>query len=92
MIYSLNQEQGGPWTTSLTWETSLNHIWEELWLYQNIDQEREKNLLFENKVVLICKTLSFFAQGCFMPSLVVIGPAVLEKKIFEFRQCIFAIS
>ena len=26
-----------------------------------------------------------------MPSLVEIGPAVLEKYIFEFRQCIFPI-
>ena len=27
-----------------------------------------------------------------MPSLVEIGPVVLEKKIFKFRQCILAIS
>ena len=27
-----------------------------------------------------------------MPSLVEIGSVVLEKKIFKFRQCIFAIS
>ena len=27
-----------------------------------------------------------------MPSLVEIGPVVVEKKIFKFRQCIFAIS
>ena len=33
-----------------------------------------------------------FTQGCFVPSLVEIGSVVLEKKIFEFRQCIFAIS
>ena len=32
-----------------------------------------------------------FTQGCFVPNLVEIGQAVLEKKIFEFRQCIFAI-
>ena len=25
-----------------------------------------------------------------MPRLVVIGPVVLEKKIFQFNQCIFA--
>ena len=31
-------------------------------------------------------------KGCFVPSLVEIGPAVLEKKNFKFRQCIFAIS
>ena len=33
-----------------------------------------------------------FSQGCFVPSLIEIGPVVLEKKIFKFRQCIFAIS
>ena len=32
-----------------------------------------------------------FTQGCFVPSLVEIGPVVLEKKIFKFHQCIFAI-
>ena len=31
-------------------------------------------------------------KGCFVPSLVEIGPAVLEKKNFKFRQCIFTIS
>ena len=33
-----------------------------------------------------------FTQGCFVPSLVEIGPVVLEKKFFKFHQCIFAIS
>ena len=33
-----------------------------------------------------------FTQGCFMLSLIEIGPGVLEKKIFKFCQCIFAIS
>ena len=32
-----------------------------------------------------------FTQGCFVPKLVKVGPVILEKKIFEFRQCIFAI-
>ena len=33
-----------------------------------------------------------FTQGCFVPSLIEIGPVVLEKKLFKFLQCIFAIS
>ena len=33
-----------------------------------------------------------FTQGCFVQSLVDIGLVVQEKKIFKFRQCIFAIS
>ena len=37
------------------------------------------------------KTWIPFTQECFVPSLVEIGPVVLEKKIFKFRQCIFAI-
>ena len=31
-------------------------------------------------------------QKYFVSSLVEIGPVVLEKKIFKFRQCIFTIS
>ena len=31
-------------------------------------------------------------QGCFVPSLVEIGPAILEEKTFKFRQCIFFFS
>ena len=33
-----------------------------------------------------------FIQGCFVPSLVEIGSVVLERKIFNFCQCILAIS
>ena len=33
-----------------------------------------------------------FTQGCSVPSLAEIGPVVLEKKIFKFRQFIFTIS
>ena len=33
-----------------------------------------------------------FTQGCNVPSLIEIIPVVLGKKIFKFRQCIFAIS
>ena len=40
----------------------------------------------------ICKALSplYYTQGCFVQSLVEIGPGVLEN-IFKFRQCIFII-
>ena len=62
------------------------HIWEELWLYHNIDKERKKllNLHFKNLMAFICETLSFFTQGCFMPSSVEIGPMILEEKILKF--------
>ena len=33
-----------------------------------------------------------FTKGCFVPCLVEICPVVLEKKIFQFRQYIFAVS
>ena len=33
-----------------------------------------------------------FTQGRFVPSLIEIGPVVLEKKIFNFNKCIFTIS
>ena len=38
------------------------------------------------------QTWILFTQWCFVPNLVEIGPAVLEKKHFKFRQCIFTIS
>ena len=40
-------------------------------------------LLFKNWMVLICKNLSFFTQGCFMPGLVAIGLGVIEKMIYN---------
>ena len=40
----------------------------------------------------IWTNLNPFTQRCFEPSLVEIGPVVLEKKIFKFRQCFFTIS
>ena len=40
--------------------------------------------LFENDY-------SHYTLGCFAPSLFQISPVVLGKKIFQFRQCIFAI-
>ena len=56
-----------------------------------LGEEKTHYLLFENWMVLICKTLSFFeqiwipfTQGYFVPSLVDMDPGVLEKKILKF--------
>ena len=35
---------------------------------------------------------SFSPKDAFYQSLVEIGPVVLEKKIFKFRQCMFTIA
>ena len=73
-----NKQTRGPWATSLTWENK--HIR----LYHNIESEKKKNIInfttilgssFEQTWILV-------TQGCFVPSLVEIGPVVLEKKIF----------
>ena len=37
------------------------------------------------------QTWVFITQECFVPSLVEISPVLLEKNIFKFRQCIWAI-
>ena len=37
------------------------------------------------------QTWILFTQGCFVPSLVEIGPVVLEKKIFKLCLCILLI-
>ena len=38
------------------------------------------------------QTWILITQECFVPTLFEIGPVVLRKKIFQVRQCIFAIS
>ena len=43
-------------------------------------------------MITYCFFIWILTQGCFVPSLVEIGSVVLEKKIFKFCQCIFAIS
>ena len=43
-------------------------------------------------MITYCVFIWILTQGCFVPSLVEIGLVVLEKKIFKFCQCIFAIS
>ena len=56
--------------------------------------KRRKNLLFtlwKLNGFSFEQTLIPFTKGCFVPNLLEIGPAIL-KKIFKFRQCIFAIS
>ena len=63
MFQSTSSETRGPWATLLTWETSKinQHIWAKLWLYSNVEYRRKKAilyLLFENWMVVICKTLN----------------------------------
>ena len=59
---------------------------QSIWLFRNY-------LPLENGVALHLNKLEFpFTQGCFVLSLVENDPVVLEKKIFKFRQCVFAIS
>ena len=48
---------------------TLHWLWEEKHFY----------LLFKNWKVLICKRLNYFIKECFMPSLVEIGPVILEN-------------
>ena len=57
-----------------------------------LGEDKTHDLLFENWMVLICKTLSFFTEGCFKPSLVQIGLAVMEKKILNVYLLFVIIS
>ena len=52
--------------------------------YTEIPLKQGHGLWFEQSWILV-------TQGCFKPSLVEIGPAVLEKKIFKCCQCNFTI-
>ena len=71
-----------PWATSLIWETvPINKQ-----ICTNYDFtitliKREKTVIFDNWMVLICKNLLPLQPG--MPNLVEIDPVVLEKKIFK---------
>ena len=42
-------------------------------------EENPFYLHFENWMSVICKTLRYFTQGCFMPSLVELVPVILEN-------------
>ena len=67
-------------------------------LERKIFKVRQSILLFcsylplEKSVALYLTNLNLFTQGCFVSSLVEIGPVVLEKKIFKLRQGISTIS
>ena len=63
----------------------------KLWLYHNIDKERKKNIIsyFRIECFFIVKNWITSTHGWFAPSLLEIGRMVLEKKIFNFWQCIF---
>ena len=60
--------------------------------YHNFNWENKKNIIYFIRIewIFIWTNLNPVFQGCFVPILVEIGRAVL-KKIFKFRQCIFAI-
>ena len=71
------------------------HICTKLWLYHNIDQERN-TLLIRILMVFIYtlftrKDWDPFTRGCFVPSLIEIDLIALEKNISKFHKCVFAI-
>ena len=51
-----------------------------------IKREKKLSLIWELNVSFFFKSWIPFSQGCFAPSLVEIGPMVMEKKIFKFCQ------
>ena len=61
--------------------------------YHYVGCEKKKNIIYFIRIewFFIWQTWISFTQGSFVPILVEIGLAVLEK-IFKFYQCIFAIS
>ena len=72
----------------LTWENSSNQY---IWLYHK--RRKNHHLLYENLMVLHLNKLEFpSSKDALCHILVEISPAVLEKKIFKFCQCIFVIS
>ena len=50
-------------------------------IYHNIDQKPIISIFLKTKWSLFVKAWVHFTQGCFVPSLVKIGPVVPEKKM-----------
>ena len=84
---SLKQEAHGPHRSP----EKIVQIIKQIWLYHNFDSENNEKTLWEFIGSSFEQTWIPFTQGCFVSSLVKIGSVFLEKKIFKFHQCIFAI-
>ena len=92
--------------TRSTWETlPINKTFSQSMVKTLHWLRKKKHNLLEIWMFLVCKIRVLFTQGCFvgvqvwlkfqmkkMLIFVEISPLVLEKKIFRFRQYIFAIS
>ena len=83
----IKQEAHGPHRSP---EKTVQII-KQIWLYHNVDSENKEKNFMRIYWFFIWTNWIPFTQGCFVPSLVEIGPVVLEKKIFKFRQCICTI-
>ena len=73
-----------PWATSLTYENSYNHITHMI-IIMLIKRRKPHCLLYESSMVLHLNKLH---PRMLCAKFGWIYLAVLEKKIFEFRQCI----
>ena len=80
---------GCPWATSVIWEFKSRNTYE--YIIMLIKRIKKTVIYWEFNGSLFEQTWIPFTQGCIVPSLVDIGHVVLEK-IFNFSQCIFAIS
>ena len=101
--YSFPVEKGGALYLNKLESPSLKDALCQDWLESSQWFWRRKLLNFVKVFLLLYNYLSFrldpsfnqiwnlITQECFVPSLVESGEMVLEKKIFEFRQCNFAI-
>ena len=80
----LKQEAHGPHRSP---EKTVQII-KQIWLYYNVDSEKKEKSLWEFIDSSFEQTWIPFTQGCFVPSLIEIGPVVLE----EILEKIFLIS
>ena len=87
MFDSLEQETHGPHRSP---EKTVQII-KQIWLYHNVDSENKEKTLWEFIGSSFEQTWIPFTQGCFVPSLVEIGPVLPEKKILKFRKCVFSL-
>ena len=83
-----------PWATLLTWEKQFKSINTYDYIIMLIKRRKKNTSLLLGELIgsSFEQTWIPFTKGCFVPSLVEIGSVVLEKKIFNFFQWIFAIS
>ena len=84
MKFIITLSRKGPWATSLSWVKQFKSRNTYHYIITLIKRKKPSFTLWELNGSSFEKTWISFIQGCIVPSLVEIGPMVLEKRFFNF--------